>query len=94
MAEDPARREIALLDNIYDARSIVIFSDELDAVKIFRCFRVVRVSFTDAPQDARPMESLIVISDVSALIIGSSTFSWWAAYLQDLPKRIVMAPRP
>lgn len=92
--EDYYQRAIALLDNCYDSFRIVIFSDEPETVKSFRCFQGERFSFIDAPQATRPVESLIVMSDASALILGNSTFSWWAAYLQDSPNRIVIAPRP
>jgi hypothetical protein len=34
------------------------------------------------------------MSDASHLIIGNSTFSWWAAFLRDRPGRTVIAPRP
>jgi len=92
--EDYYRRAIALLDNLYDSLRVVVFSDEPTTVKSFKCFQGERFSFIDAPQGTKPVESLIVMSDATALILGNSTFSWWAAYLQDSPNRIVVAPRP
>lgn len=92
--EDYYRRAISLVDKILGPLLIVVFSDEPDTVKSFSCFRGDRFRFIDAPESTRPVESLLVMSDAFALILGNSTFSWWAAYVQDWPDRLVVAPRP
>ncbi len=94
VATDYYARAIALLDRTLGFLPIVVFSDEPKTVKSFECFQGDRFSFVDTPENTRPIESLIVMSDASALILGNSTFSWWAAYLQDSPDRMVIAPRP
>ncbi|MDA9116980.1 alpha-1,2-fucosyltransferase [Pontimonas sp.] len=40
------------------------------------------------------METMLLMSEAAALVIGNSTFSWWAAYMGQAEKRPVIYPRP
>jgi hypothetical protein len=37
---------------------------------------------------------MVAMSRAHALVMGNSTFSWWAGWLGDRPDRPVFAPRP
>lgn len=94
LGEDYYRCAIGLIDSLIGPLPIIVFSDEPETVKQLSCFSGDRYRFITAPEGTRPIESLVALSDASALIIGNSTFSWWAAFLQDSPDRVVIAPRP
>lgn len=71
-----------------------LFSDEPDAAQAWLSDDVVIDRVVQPPQGAQAVDSLIVMSSARALAIANSTFSWWAAFLQDAPGRTVVAPRP
>jgi hypothetical protein len=67
-----------------------IFSDEIDWVK----------SNIDLPDNStfiekfgEPYEHLFLMSSCKHQITANSTFSWWAAWLNDYPKKIVITPQ-
>lgn len=46
------------------------------------------------PSESRPIETLLLMSEASALVLGNSTFSWWAGFLRDGGSRPVFVPKP
>lgn len=48
----------------------------------------------DPPQGTHPIEVLLLLSRVDGLVIGNSSFSWWAGFIGERRGRIVIAPRP
>lgn len=87
-------RALSLLRRCGHDGPVWLFSDEPDAARHWldphvRVDRVVK-----PPPRARPIESLVLMSSLSALAIANSTFSWWSAFLEDAPARTVVAPRP
>lgn len=46
------------------------------------------------PSSSTSLESLFLMSAAKSLVIANSTFSWWAAFLDDRSDRPVIAPRP
>lgn len=87
-------RAIPLLDKaIGKEMPLVVFSDSPAlAVSTLTQFSD-RMTVLSTPKDVRPIDVLQLMSDASHLVIGNSTFSWWAAYLRNAD-RIVIAPRP
>lgn len=48
----------------------------------------------EPPPDADPLESMLLLSRATHLVLSNSSFSWWAAFLGDAQDRLVVAPRP
>jgi hypothetical protein len=67
-----------------------VFSDDLDWVKLNfkeKIFRIVDNS-TKSPET-----DLFLMSRCKHHIIANSSFSWWGAWLNNQPKKIVIAPK-
>lgn len=74
---------------------VVVFSDDVQEAEGLLDHSISKSAyFVEPPTSSRPIESLLLLSQASHLIIGNSSFSWWAAYLGDRRDRRVIAPRP
>lgn len=68
-----------------------IFSDEIDVVE--REFQLPAPHyFVKCVQDANHYDALRLMSSCDHNIIANSTFSWWAAWLNPHPHKLVVAP--
>ncbi len=68
-----------------------IFSDDPEWVK--KEFIVDQVSVVVENNTDKPQEDLRLMSFCKHNIIANSTFSWWAAWLNSNPDKIVIAPK-
>lgn len=74
-----------------DEALFVIFSDNISyAKKLFETFDRPHYIVEGETQYA----DLFLMSLMKHQIISNSTFSWWAAYLNKNPYKVVIAPRP
>lgn len=87
-------RAVRLLDEVNGRLPLVLFSDTPEVLGEFVEIWGDRLQVVAPPASTRPIESLTVMSHASALVIGNSTFSWWAAFLRHRYGRTVIAPRP
>jgi hypothetical protein len=94
VGNDYYSRAISYLDTLAGKLPLVLFSDSPELLTDLQSRYEDRVTVISTPESVRPIDVLQVMSDASHLVIGNSTFSWWAAYLKDRPDRIVIAPRP
>jgi Glycosyl transferase family 11 len=67
----------------------IIISDDIKWCK--KKFRGVNYFFAD---DNTPLEDLYLQSLCKNNIISNSTFSWWGAWLNENPTKIVIVPKP
>jgi hypothetical protein len=67
----------------------LIFSDDIDWCK--ENFRGEEYNFSE--KNEKNYEDLILMSLCSSHIIANSTFSWWSAWLNKNPEKIVIAPQ-
>lgn len=70
-----------------------VFSDDLDWVKKSIKFNAPAI-FINEDRKLKDAEEMILMSKCSHNIIANSSFSWWGAWLNQNPDKIVMGPRP
>ena len=68
-----------------------IFSDEIDWVRKNMHFES-DVTFVQSDEDRSPVEDLRLMSICKHNIIANSSFSWWGAWLNTNPDKLVIAP--
>jgi hypothetical protein len=88
-------RALALLSELGLRHNIVVFSDEIELARQMPLWRrMPNVTFFDSPPETPPIETLLLLSLASHLVIANSTFSWWAGWTGERPGRRVVFPRP
>lgn len=80
------------IGQLYQKPLFLVFSDDLDWVKdnIPIAGEVIYVNEDKKMQD---YEELLVMSKCRSNIIANSTFSWWAAWLNQNKEKCVIAPK-
>lgn len=76
------------LEKLGVERKILVFSDDLDWCK--SNLKYPRIGFCDHPSD---LVQLWIMSMCHSNIIANSSFSWWAAWLNQNPNKQVIAPK-
>jgi hypothetical protein len=83
----------------FDAKQpVIVFSDSVDWVKEQEFFKPDRFMISE-PEDKyadgsfTPYADLCLMSLCSHAIIANSSMSWWGAWLQTNPDKIVIAPK-
>lgn len=70
-----------------------VFSDDINWCRnYFKAFDEKFV-FVEAEKNKQPYEDMYLMSQCRNNIIANSTYSWWAAYLNNFPSKIVIAPK-
>jgi hypothetical protein len=84
---------IDLLADINKVFTLVFFSDDTQWVK--EQFQILPYSklFVDYNTNENSWIDMLLMSSCSHNIIANSSFSWWAAYLNKNPDKIVIAPK-
>jgi Glycosyl transferase family 11 len=87
------QRAVAHLRSLHPTVTFYVFSDDIDAVE--REFSPGgNVVFVRATQHANSHDKIRLMSLCQHAIIANSTFSWWAAWLNPSPTKMVIAPDP
>lgn len=83
-------KAIGIIRDRIKSPSFFIFSDDIEWVKknLFTSFPTEYVSGSSVED----YEELILMSHCKNNIIANSSFSWWGAWLNDNPGKIVIAP--
>jgi hypothetical protein len=72
---------------------LFVFSDDLDqAAQVLQFVSSARVNYVKS-DPARPWEDMSLMARCRHQIIANSSFSWWGAWLNPSPGKIVIAPR-
>ncbi|KZL18782.1 Glycosyl transferase family 11 [Pseudovibrio axinellae] len=86
-------RALSYLEGKLGPLKPVVFSDDIAWCKE-ALSHVERVTFFDVPSDGKDVEDLVLMSRCAHQVIANSTYSWWAAYLNTSPSKLVVAPSP
>lgn len=86
-------KAIELLQSKFSDAVFYIFSDDLNWVKENIQVENVQLKFIDKSVASSPLDDFYLLSQCRHNIIANSTFSWWAAYLNNNPDKIVVAPK-
>ena len=85
------QRAIQYIKTLYPNPVFLIFSDDLEWVKGNLKFEGKRV-YVNEDKKMQDYEELLVMSKCKSNIIANSTFSWWAAWLNQNEEKCVIAP--
>lgn len=74
---------------------IVVFSDDIPLIIDLPIWNKYEPAiFFPSDFVKSPLENMLLMSTASSLVIANSTFSWWAAYIGENPRRLVIHPEP
>lgn len=89
-------RALAEIELLVGKYNLVIFSDDIDWVRknlnLENDALYLSEQMTSAGEKLTAPQEMILMSLCHHHVISNSTFSWWGAYLNRLPQKIVMAP--
>ena len=75
-------------------RKIWVFSDDITLIKEeWKHFGNVEIEYIEEPAGTDPAEILYLLSRANFLVVGNSTFSWWAAKV-NLERKQTIYPFP
>lgn len=78
----------------YEISPIWVFSDDIEmAKKILMESGITNTIYISPPEGTPASESMMLMSKAKRIIIGNSTFSWWAAMFGSEDKK-VLYPKP
>ncbi|MBQ7209012.1 MAG: alpha-1,2-fucosyltransferase [Lentisphaeria bacterium] len=80
----------------YEAPRFYIFSDDQDWCRSFfptLCSPNGDITFVDWNSGQNSFRDMQLMSAAACMVIANSSFSWWAAWLNARPGKVVIAPR-
>ena len=89
---DYYHRAIDFIRQRFDDPIFFIFSDDLEFARLNLPTRMRQV-FVEGNDDFSAQEDLRLMAACQHHIIANSSFSWWGAWLNPSPEKIVVAPR-
>lgn len=94
LGEDYYRRALAHIeDRAGRSLDLFVFSDDLDAAaNLLHFVPPARITYIKGDPD-RPWEDMALIARCRHHVIANSSFSWWGAWLNRSPDKIVIAPQ-
>lgn len=84
---------IRLMKDRFSAIYYYIFSDDTDWCKKNLPLPLDNTTYVDWNQGAESWQDMLLMSHCRHNIIANSSFSWWAAWLNANPDKIVVCPR-
>ncbi len=87
---DYYKQALKLLESKIQDFNVIVFSDDTEWVKKeFKFLHDYNVVYSSNQKD---IEDLILMSRCEHNIIANSTFSWWGAWLNQNPEKIIICP--
>lgn len=84
------RRAMQYMREQLSAPRFYFFSDDIEWCKA--TFDESDIEFVSTPPDARSSEDMYLMSRCAHHIIANSSYSWWGAWLNPSPNKMVIAP--
>lgn len=84
---------IEIAQKMNGVKNILVFSDEPEKARELLAYINQDIRYINQPNDARDLESLLLMSKCAGLIASNSSFSWWAAFLMAREHPVIF-PRP
>ena len=84
------RKAIELIAKRVDSPKYFVFSDDIEWVK--EHIEIPNAVFV-SQKDIADHEELVLMSKCKHAIIANSSFSWWGAWLNANPNKLVIAPK-
>jgi hypothetical protein len=83
---------INYIENLFNDLEFFFFSDDIEWVK--NTFNNKKnIYYVDWNRTKDSWQDMLLMSKCKHNIIANSSFSWWAAWLNDYPDKIVIAPK-
>jgi hypothetical protein len=89
---DYYKKAIALIKQKISNPSFYIFSDQINLAKELLDVEIDAI-YVDASISKNADQDFFLMQSCQHQIITNSSFSWWAAYLNQYPQKIVIAPQ-
>lgn len=86
------KRAISHIQKLFENPVFLVFSNDMEWVKLNVPING-KVIYVDWNKDEESYKDMILMSRCKHNIITNSSFSWWGAWLNDFPDKIVIAPK-
>ncbi|HVI45456.1 MAG TPA: alpha-1,2-fucosyltransferase [Chitinophaga sp.] len=83
---------IGLMEEKLDSPCFFIFSDDTEWANANLDFKGAQVYLVDVNKGSDSFMDMYMISQCNHQIIANSSFSWWGAWLNNHPEKIIVAP--
>jgi hypothetical protein len=87
------RIAIDYIKNNVDNPSFYFFSDDIEWVEQHLNFKDVNATYIGHNKGEKAYEDMRLMQYCKHNIIANSSFSWWGAWLNSFPQKIVIAPK-
>jgi len=87
------RSAIRLMTQKFPDSQFFIFSDDISWVKRQNLFDNTKHTYIEKTADMHDSDEMFLMSQCHNNIVANSSFSWWGAWLNSAPGKVVVAPQ-
>jgi hypothetical protein len=87
------QNSIALMAERNSDAHFMVFSDDIPWVKSENVFANLKHTYVEKTVDMHDSEEMFLMSQCTNNIVANSSFSWWGAWLNSYPAKVVVAPK-